>query len=98
MVLECVRVRSLPANARESHIEADWSDLNIAQKGVLHISNRFYVFFNNAEDAEDGKNRGFRHDHKDYKAKRLRYFYSLVALDSKVILVFPTQFPSCGHF
>jgi len=71
MVLECVRVRSLPANARESHIEADWSDLNIAQKGVLHISNRFYVFFNNAEDAEDGKNRGFRHDHKDYKAKRL---------------------------
>ena len=74
MVLECVRVRSLPANARESHIEADWSDLNIAHKGVMHISNRFYVFFNNADDAEDGKNRGFRHDHKDYKAKRLRYF------------------------
>ena len=73
MVLECVRVRSLPNNARDSDIEADWSDLNIAPKGVLHITNRFYVFFNNSEDAEDAVNRGFRHDHVDFKAKRLRY-------------------------
>lgn len=72
MALNCVRVRSLPSNVRETHIESDWSDLNIAEKGVLHFKNKFFVFFKNKEDAEDAINRGFRFEHKDYTAKELR--------------------------
>lgn len=97
MVLECVRVRSLPNNARDSDIEADWSDLNIAPKGVLHITNRFYVFFNNSEDAEDAVNRGFRHDHVDFKAKRLRYSLSTIVVSKCNISAFLTRFLSFGH-
>ena len=72
MALICVRVRSLPSNVRETHLESDWSDLNIADKGVLHLANKFFVFFKNNEDAEDAINRGFRFEHKDYTAKELR--------------------------
>ena len=72
MVLECVRIRSLPSNVRESHIESDWSDLNIAEKGILHFQNKFFIFFKNKNDAEDAVNRGFRFEHKDYNAKQIR--------------------------
>ena len=72
MVLECVRVRSLPSGVRESDIESDWSDLNISDKGILHLQNRFFVFFKDKNDAEDAVNRGFRFQQTDYKAKQIR--------------------------
>lgn len=72
MVLECVRIRSLPSNVRESHIESDWSDLNIAEKGILHFQTKFYIFFKNKNDAEDAVNRGFRFEQKDYTSKQIR--------------------------
>merc|ERR1712228_555290 len=71
MVLECVRVRSLPNNVREGDIESDWSDLNIAEKGILHLQNKFFVFFKNKNDAEDAVNRGFRFEQIDYTAKQI---------------------------
>merc|ERR1712142_964302 len=54
MVLECVRIRSLPSNVRVSHIESDWSDLNIAEKGILHFQNKFFIFFKNKNEVESG--------------------------------------------
>ena len=72
MVLECVRVRSLPSGVREADIEEDWSDLNIAKKGILHFQNKFFVFFNNKNDADDAINRGFRYQQTDYTAKQIR--------------------------
>ena len=72
MVLECVRIKSVPANIRETDIDAEWSDLNIAQHGLVFLDDKVFCFFNNRRDAADAVARGFAHKTKTHKTKQIR--------------------------
>ena len=72
MVLECVRIKGVPQSIRESDIENEWSDLNIAQSGIVFLSDKVYTFFNAKRDAQDAVNRGFAHKAKTFKTKQIR--------------------------
>ena len=73
MVLECVRIKSVPSSIREIDIENEWSDLNIAKHGIVFLADKVYVFFNDKRDATDAVARGFAHKAKTFKTKQIRF-------------------------